>query len=731
MNIHLKFDAPDGRHRLDDMAQGIVGKALDRPDGPLKVCGKATYAAEWPIEGLAHGVLVRAPVTWGTMRGFDVAPVQAMEGVIGIFTGPRFLRVPAQGTADAAPAQGASDIQYYGQPVALVVGETFEAARHGAIRLALDIERMSGGPVDPEAPGTPRDAPRRRGKGDLGQAMAAAPHTVDVVYRTPGHNSAAMEPHAAIAVWQDETLTLYGAYQMLKYNRNELADALGIDPADVRIVAPFVGGGFGSKLGISHEAVSAAIAARELGRPVSVVLSRQQVFEATIRRSETRQRVRLAAGEDGRLIGIGHEFLVSNLPGEDYAEPVAQATPFLYAGEHREVVQDVARVHRMLAGSVRAPGESVGVTVLENAMDELAEAIGMDPLELRLRNIPERDPTSGKPFSSNPLGEALQIGAERFGWDQRQAAPGAVRDGEWLVGMGMASAVRVNMLMESEARVRLSADGRATVETDMTDIGTGTYAILTQVAAEMLGLPPERVETKLGDTAYPPSAGSGGSWGAASNGTAVFLACEAIRERIAKRIGVAESDLTLMDAHAVVANRKVPLAEILAGAAIEATGHVSPGDAERARRQATFGAYFAEVGVNAVTGEARVRRMLGVFSAGRILNVKTARSQCLGGMIWGIGMALTEELCHDSRDGHVVNHDFAEYHIPVNADVPQVEVALLDERDDWANPLQVKGIGELGICGAAASVTNAIYNACGVRVRDYPATLDKILAGLP
>jgi xanthine dehydrogenase YagR molybdenum-binding subunit len=363
-------------------------------------------------------------------------------------------------------------------------------------------------------------------------------------------------------------------------------------------------------------------------------------------------------------------------------------------------------------------------------MDELAEAAGIDPVELRLRNIPAEDPSQGIPFSSHKLAEALTVGAERFGWEKRPRSGPARREGEWRIGTGMASAARVNMLIESKARVTLSSDGTATVETDMTDIGTGTYAILGQTAAEMLGLPVENVETILGDTDLPEGSGSGGSFGAASNATAVLLACNEIRKGICARLGCSTDDLTLKDGHAIVGNRKLPLAEVLGEGSIEGEGHVEPGDAEDKVRQATYGSYFAEVAVNSVTGETRVRRMLGVFAAGRILNEKTARSQCLGGMTFGIGMALTEELIHDPRDGHIVNRDFAEYHLPVNADVPQLEVVLLDERDAWANPLQAKGIGELGICGAAAAIVNAIHDATGVRVRDLPATLDKVIAGL-
>jgi xanthine dehydrogenase YagR molybdenum-binding subunit len=729
MTRHLKMDEPDTRRRLDDMVQGTLGTPLDRPDGPQKVSGTAPYAAEWRSDDLCHGVLVRAGVTKGRLKAISDEAVKALPGVLAVVSGEKMLRNPAQGMANEAPVQGSEDIAYFGQPVALVVAETFEQARHGAQALKLEIERDEDFAIDPNAvePEVPED--KQSSTGDLDAAMRDAAHSIDAVYTTPAHSSASMEPHASIADWDGDRLTLRGSYQMLKFNRNELADSLGIDPKNVRILSPYVGGGFGSKLGIAPEAVAAALAARKLGRPVSVSMTRPQVFETTMRRSETRQRIRLAAGADGRLTGIGHEVLVSSLFDEGFSEPVTQATPFLYRGENRVIGNAVARLNRTCAGSVRAPGEAVGVTAFENAMDELAERAGIDPLELRRINIPDEVPSQNIPFSSHKLAEALDKGAQAFGWDKRNAKPGAVRDGEWQIGMGMSSAFRVNLLIESEARVTLKADGKAEVETDMTDIGTGTYAVLTQIAAEMLGLSPENVTVRLGDTEYPPASGSGGSFGAASSGTSVFLACEEIRERIAAAVGCAETDLTLKDGIAIAGNMSTPIATVLDGRDFEAKGHVTPGDAGKKVRQATYGAYFAEVAVNEVTGETRVRRMTGAFAAGRILNAKTARSQCIGGMVWGIGMALTEELVHDPRYGQIVNHDLAEYHVAVNADVPQIDVILLDERDDWANPLQAKGLGELGICGAAAAVTNAIYNATGVRVRDYPATLDKVLAG--
>ncbi|WP_322892326.1 MULTISPECIES: xanthine dehydrogenase family protein molybdopterin-binding subunit [unclassified Yoonia] len=727
MSTHLKMDEPDHRRRLDHMAQGIIGTGMNRPDGKAKVTGTAPFAYEVQPEGMAYGVLVRAAVTCGTLKHVDSDKVAALPGVLAVMHGPKFLRNPAQGTADKAPVQGSEDIAYWGQPVALVVAETFEQARHGAQMLQLEIKAKSG-QVDPETATFETPEKKQDSQGDLDQAMQQADFTVDVTYTTPGHNSAAMEPHASIAAWDGDQLTLRGSYQMPNYNINELASSLGITPEKVRILSPFVGGGFGSKLGIAPEAVAAALAARELARPVGVALSRKQVFEATMRRSESRQRVKLAADAQGQLTAIGHDAYVSNLPDEDFSEPVTQATPFTYQGENRVIGHHIARVNRTCAGSVRAPGESIGLTVLENAMDELADVLAIDPVEFRLKNIPDKNPTSGLPFSSHKLAEALRTGRDRFGWDARNPKPGSCREGEWLLGMGMASAVRVNILAEARARVTLSPGGEAHVETDMTDIGTGTYAILTQICGEMLGLPAEKITVSLGDTSHPRGPGSGGSWGASSAGTAVFLACEQIRAEIAKKLDADETDLSFKDGHVIFENRQTPLTDLI-DAAITIEGHVEPGKTMKDVTQATYGAHFAEVAVNAVTGETRVRRMLGVFAAGRILNEKTARSQCLGGMTFGIGMALTEELVHDPRHGQIVNHDFAEYHLPVNADVPQLDVVFLEERDDYANPMQSKGIGELGICGAAAAITNAMFNATGVRVRDYPATLDKVLAG--
>ncbi|SEW21252.1 xanthine dehydrogenase YagR molybdenum-binding subunit [Cognatiyoonia koreensis] len=731
MTAHLKMDTTHDAV-LDDMVQGVIGTETVRSDGPLKVTGQAPYAGETGEGTEAVGVFVRATIAKGRVASVNKADAMKMAGVLAVITDARLLRNPAQGTANTAPIQDPSEVAYFGQPIALVVAETFEQARHAAQNIPIAYEAATDAVTDPLDGAARIDRPdgKQMEQGDIETAMAEAAFSVDATYTTPSQNSAAMEPHATVASWDDEHLTVHSALQMLKYNRNELADALGISPDKVRILAPYVGGGFGSKLGLSPDVVAAALAAKALDRPVRVVLTRAQVFEATMRRSSTLQRVRLAVDDQGDLTAMGHDAIVSNLPGETFSEAVALATHFLYAGKNRAYAHSIARVNRTCAGSMRAPGEAVGMLALENAMDELAHKAGIDPVALRLRNIPDVHPENGKEYSSRRFADCLTQGAARFGWDKRNPIPGKTRDGEWLIGLGMASAARGNILKESKARVILHADATVTVETDMTDIGTGTYTILAQIAGEMLGLPLDRIAVKLGDTDFPTGAGSGGSWGASSVGSAVFLACQKLRSEIADLLNTDSVELTLKDGVATTGNVQKQLSEAL-HADLTAIGHIEPGDASDAVKHAGFGAHFAEVAVNSVTGETRVRRMLGVFSAGRILNAQTARSQCHGGMIFGVGAALTEELVHDARDGHIVNHNLAEYHVPVNLDIPQLDVVFLEERDAWANPIQSKGVGELGISGAGAAITNAIFNATGIRVRDYPATLDKLLPDLP
>lgn len=732
----LKMDRPVEHSLLDTGVQAVIGRPLDRTDGPKKVSGKATYAAEYPLENMAHGFLISARFGRGRINRIDTDAARAMPGVLDVVVDfDTFLRNPQQGGKAKAPEQGVREVQYYGEPVALVVAETLEQARAAAHETMVDWQPEPGCFDFDGRLGTaekPSDGflEAHHDQGDLDAAMAEADVTIDAVWTTPSQNSAAMELHASIAAWEGDQVTLYGSLQMPAYNRKQLADALDLPLEKVRIVSAYVGGGFGAKLGIAPEAVAACLAARKLGRPVKVVMSRQQVFDATVRRSNTRQRIRLGAMQDGRLVGIGHETVCSNLEREDFFEPAGAATHFLYAGAARRITHDIVRMNWLLSGSMRAPGEAAGMLALECVMDELAEKLGLDPLDLRKRNDPPVDPEKGHQFSTRQFSECLDAAAQRFGWAERNRTPGGRREGEWLIGHGMAAAARSNILHKSEAHVRLTPEGRAVVETDMTDIGTGTYTILAQIAGELLGLPLDRVDVCLGDTRFAPAAGSGGSWGAASSGSSVYLACQNLREQLAQTVGCAPEELVLKDGAAIWQNRSMPLASLI-GSGLRAHGRIEPGAMQKETRQATYGAHFCEVKVNAVTGEIRVTRWVSRFASGRILNEKTARSQCVGGIIFGIGAALSEELVHDPRNGKIVNRDLAEYHVPVHADVPHLDVEFLSERDPYANPLHAKGLGELGISGAGAAVVNAIYNATGVRVRDYPVTPDKLLSGLP
>jgi len=733
----LTMNKPFPVSLLDTSAHREVGLPRNRVEGPSKVAGKATYAAEYGFDNLAYGYLVGAKFAKGRIVSIDADEVKRLPGVIDVVTDfETFLRNPQQGGESKAPTQGVQDVEYFGEVVAIVIAETYEAARDAGLRVKV-VHEPGEGQYDFEAhkseTNTPpfNNIPAKYSQGDVDKALAQAEVTIDSTYVTPSQSSAAMEPHASTAVWEEDgSLTIYGSYQMPTSDAQQLAKSLGLSTSKVRIVSRYIGGGFGSKLGIAPETVAAAIAAKRLGRPVKAVMARQQVFETTVRRSNTEQRMRFGASRDGRLTAISHETLTSNLEGEGYFEPAGVSTHFLYSGSNRRITHEQVNLNLLLSGSMRAPGEAVGMLAIEGAMDELAEKLGMDPIDIRKVNDPQKDPQKDVPYSTRQLSRSLDEGAKLFGWDKRNAKPAQVREGEWLIGMGVASAARSNTLMQSSAKVEIAPDGTATVATAMTDIGTGSYTILAQIASEILGIPVEKITLRLGDTNDPPAAGSGGSWGAGSSGSAVYLACEKLREQLADAMGVDFHDLTLKDGTAIGANKQVAIGELV-GAGMEATGTINKGKQEQLTTQASFGAHFAEVAVSAVTGEVRVRRMLGVFAAGRILNAKTARSQCLGGMTFGIGCALHEDLIHDKRNGKLVNHDLSEYHLPVNADVPQIEVHFLDERDIHANPIHAKGIGELGISGAAAAIASAIHNATGVRVREFPITCDKLLEGLP
>nr|WP_321983708.1 xanthine dehydrogenase family protein molybdopterin-binding subunit [uncultured Lichenicoccus sp.] len=734
------FDSPAGPNPLDQ--EHLLGRGLARVDGPLKVSGRAPYAYEVsdPAGAALVGVLVLSTVAQGSITRLDTQAAEQAPGVRLVMTHRNAPRQGGPASQYCRPQMADAVIRQNGQAVALVLGDSFEQARAAAALVVVDYDTRPGQfdlaaglpqatVPPPRSPSQPVDTH----VGDFAQAFASAPVQVDATYSTPHQAHAMMEPHASHASWEGDRLTLHTSNQMLSSCAQTLCETLMLRPEQVRVLSRYIGGGFGSKLVTYADAILAGVAARQLGRPVKIALSRPQVFRQTTHRTATIQRVRLGADADGTLHAIGHESWSGNQQGQAFYETAANQTRLLYAAHDRMTTHRQVRLDLPIASSMRAPGEAVGLLALECAMDELADRLQMDPVALRVKNDIQYDPEHGpsRPFSTRRLADCLHEGADRFGWERRLPRPGARREGQWLVGMGVASAIRSVALRPSSAEVHLDGRGILTVGTAMTDIGTGTYTILTQIAGEMLGLPPDRVVMQLGDTDLPEASGSGGSFGAASSGSAVYYACAQLRIAVARRAGFDPEKVQFADGQIIQEGRAVSLAALAGAQGIEATGGIKPGSLLKRYAQASFGAHFAEVGVDADTGEVRVRRMLGVFGIGRVLNARTARSQAIGGMVFGIGAALMEEAVPDQRHGDFINHDLAEYHVPVHADVPAVEAYFLEELDPVANPLKAKGVGELGICGAGAAVANAIHNACGVRLRDYPMTLDKVLAGLP
>ena len=732
----IEMNAPVGLNALDTTGNGPVGKPLDRVDGPLKVTGTARYAYEVRDAGpAAYGYAVTATIGKGRLAKIDTDAAARAPGVVKVLT---WRDVQPQGRGnhrEACAVLYSDEVEHYGQPVALVIADTFENARAASYLVRIDYQEEpanysmsgnAGAARTPEQSSTPADT----SEGDFAGAFAAAPIQVDVTYTTPAQSHAMMEPHATVATWNGDKLTVFTSNQMLGRGQVAIAKTLQMPKENVRMVSRYIGGGFGSKLWVNADCILAAHGAKAIGRPVKVALTRQQVFSVTTHRSETIQRIRLGADKEGNIQAIGHDVMSCNLPSEQDYEGAANQTRTLYAGPNRQTRHRLVPLSIPVSSAMRAPGEAVGMLALEGAMDELAEQVGIDPIELRIRNDAKVDPTNGVPYSSRHLVECLRLGAEKFGWDRR-GKPGITRDGRWLVGMGVAGATRQNPLQPSQASVRVDSNGVATARMAMTDPGTGTYTIMTQIAAELLGLPMDRVHVEMGDTNYPPAAGSGGSFGASSAGSALFDACMNLRGQLAQKAGIDAASATFADGAISGGGKSVSLAVLAGAGGMEANGEIKPGDMRKKFSQQSYGAHFAEVGVNMDTGEARLRRMLGVFTAGRVLNEKTCRSQAIGGMIFGVGAALEEDLVMDDRFGYFVNHDLAEYHVAVHADVPNVDAIFLPELDDKTNPLKSKGVGELGICGAGASIANAIYNATGIRVRDYPITIDKILAHLP
>jgi len=734
----------------------VTGQALSRVDGIRKVTGSATFAAEHKLPRLAHAVMVTSTIPGGRISAIDSAAAENMPGVLAVLSHRNAPRLPAGGKAAAGrPPAGRvlnllqDDKVYYNrQPVALVVADTLEHAAAAARQVRVsyqaepavtDFEQAKQHPVIPEKA---KNAPADTSRGNLEEGIAAAATQIDVSYRTPMEHHNPMEPHATIAVWERDRLTLYDSTQYVSGDRDTVARTLGMAPDKVRVICPYVGGGFGCKGSTWSHVVLAAMAARRVGRPVKLALERPQMFGPVGGRPNTEQRMLLAAAKDGALTAMRHNVVASTSFQEDWLESSAMISRMMYAVPNQQTTHRLARLNIGTPTFMRAPGEATGSFALECAMDELAYELKVDPIQLRLRNYAARDPEKNKPWSSNALGECYRVGAERFGWAKRDPRPLAMREGNALVGMGVASATYPANRSAARASARILADGSAVVRSGTQELGTGTYTVMTQVAADALGLPVSKVRFELGDTMLPQAPVSGGSQTVASVAPAVQAAAEAVGEKlialaIADRrsplAGAARDDVSMEDGWLFLHSapeRREPYAAVVArngGRAVEASAEASPGDEKEEYSMHSFGAVFAEVHVDAELGEIRVPRIVAAYGVGRLLNEKTGHSQLMGGVVWGVGMALMEQTEYDLRYGRAVNANLAEYHVPVNADIGAIDIVVVPEKDMHVNPLGAKGIGEIGITGVAAAIANAVYHATGKRVRDLPITLDKVL----
>ena len=711
-----------------------IGAPVTRVDGPLKVTGGARYAAEVRPEGLLYAATADSTIPAGRIASIDTGAAGRAPGVIAVLTHLNVPRLPYR-TPEERPAVDpvsgdqlrvldGPEVKFGGQPVALVVARTQAEAEHGAALVVVRYERDAAARTrfDPALarPASAEAAKKGRGpqthKGDPDAAFAAAPVTIDRRYGQAREQHNAMEPHATVASWDGDRLTLWSKTQWVGNERDEIARRFGLPSDHVRVINPFVGGAFGSALRSWPHVTLAAIAARHVGRPVRLELTRRQLYIAIGYRPATRQRVMLGAERDGRLTALVHELVAQTSTYEEFAEPALAPAQTTYACPNRRTRYDLVEMNASTPCPMRGPGWATGLIGQEMAMDELAEALRIDPIELRLRNFAERDPAKDLPWSSNRLRDCYARGAERFGWATRPREPRTMRRARELVGMGMATAIYHSASYPTSASATLQADGSVVIRCATTDMGPGTYTSATQVAADTLGLPIGRIRFELGDSTFPPAKEHGGSTTIASVGPAVEAACKALRvklEALAADHGGGADPAALLG--------RAGLTQL------DAQASVVPPDEAKKYSTVGFGAVFAEVGVDADLGTIRVTRVIGAYDAGRIVNPRLARSQALGGMIGGIGMALFEDAEWDERLGRVANATLAEYLLPVNADTHALEAIFVESAEPVMNPLGVKGCAELGLCGVAPAIANAIWHATGKRMRDLPITSAKLL----
>jgi xanthine dehydrogenase YagR molybdenum-binding subunit len=735
-----------------------IGKEMSRVDGVAKVTGQAKYTAEFQVPNLAYGFIVLGTATKGSIKSIDTREAESAPGVIRVFTHLNAPKLgPKASTEDSPPRGGQQEedksfralqsdkIFFNRQPVALVVAETYEQARHAArlVKASYNVEKHE---TDTEAVrGRARVPSRGRPqtpRGNPDEAMRNAPVKVEAEYRIPIEHHNPMEPHAAIAVWQGDKLAIFDKTQEVYGVREHLASSFGIPEENVSVVSPFVGGAFGSSLRPNYYPALTAMAARELKRPVKVVYTRTQMFSGHGYRPYTIQKIALGAERSGKLTAMIHEAVHNTSTFEEFSDNTTGFTRQVYACPNLYAPLKIADTDLNTPTWMRAPGAVSGMFALECAMDELAYALKIDPLELRLINYAETDPESGKPFSSKALRECYRLGAEKFGWKDRKPEPRSMRDGRWLVGWGTATGIWGAFQMPATARITLKADGTAHVASATSDIGPGTYTVMTMIAAEYLGLKPEQVKFELGDTKFPRAPSQGGSWTTSSVGSAVYGAALAVGAKLLSLANqgagsplkaAAASDVEMLDGRLQLKSdpsRSVSISEVMKrGNLTEITETFESRPSEERQKYATMahGAQFVEVKVDPDLGIIRVTRAIEVTACGKIINPKASHSQEIGGVVWGIGMALHEATEIDHRYGRIMNPNLQHYHVPVNADVHEIETLFVEEDDTVVNPLGVKGMGELGMVGIPAAIANAVFHATGKRIRELPITPDKLL----
>jgi xanthine dehydrogenase YagR molybdenum-binding subunit len=730
---------------------------MSRVDGVAKVTGKAKYAAEFRVPNLAYGFIVLGSVAKGTIRSIDAREAEAATGVIRVFTHLNTPKLGPKASTEEAPPRAAKEpdtsfralqsdqIFFNGQPVALVVAESYEQARYAArlVKVSYVAEaHVTDTEVVRERARVPSQGTPPKPRGNPQEALANAPVTIEAEYRIPIEHHNPMEPHAAIAAWQGDRLTIFDKTQEVYNVRTHLASSFGVPEENVRVISPYVGGAFGSSLRPNYYPALTAMAARELRRPVKVVYTRTQMFTGHGHRPYTIQRVALGAERSGKLSAMIHEVVHNTSTFEEFSDDTTRFTRQVYACPNLDAPLKITQTDLNTPTWMRAPGAVSGMFALECAMDELAYALKLDPVELRLINYAETDPESGRPFSSKALRECYRVGAEKFGWKDRTFEPRSMRDGRWLVGWGMATGVWGAFQQPASARITLRADGTVRVASATSDIGPGTYTVVTMIAAEYLGVRPAQVTFELGDTQFPRAPAQGGSWTTASVGSAVHGAALAV---VARLLSLAHKDARSPLQAAVVSDvemldgrlrlksdvsRFVRVSDVMKRNGLtEVTETFEARPSAEREKYATLahGAQFIEVKVDPDLGTVRVTRAIEVTATGKIINPKASHSQEIGGVVWGIGMALQEATEIDHRYGRIMNPNLQHYHVPVNADVHEVETMFVQEDDTIVNPLGVKGMGELGMVGIPAAIANAVFHATGRRIRELPITLDKLL----